>query len=108
MFRKRIATLDLLTELPGRPFSRAEREVRRALDRYIQTDVERRRLGRIKRFLWSRQWLDLQAKLGEDLLHIRTVITLSEEHKAAFQRVMLGLPRSVTYRKTWGQLLTRQ
>jgi hypothetical protein len=45
MFRKRIATLDLLTELPGRPFSDAEREVRRALNRYIATDLERRRLG---------------------------------------------------------------
>jgi hypothetical protein len=107
MFRKRIATLDLLTELPGRPFSEVEREVRRALDRYIETDVKRRGLGWIERFLWPRQWLDVQTKLGEDLLHIRAVIARSEEHKAAFQGVMSSLPRGVSYRKVWGQLLTR-
>jgi hypothetical protein len=107
MFRKRIATLDLVTELPGRPFSEAEREVRRALDRYIVTDVERRRLGWVRRFLSPRQWLNVQAKLGEELLHIKAVIALSEEHKAAFQDVMRSLPRGTSYRKAWGQLLTR-
>lgn len=107
MFRKRIATLDLLTELPGRPFSEAEREVRRALDRYIETDVKRQRLGWIERFLRSRHWLNVQTKVGEDLLHIRAVIARSEEHKAAFQDVMSSLPRGTCYRKAWGQLLAR-
>jgi hypothetical protein len=106
MFRKRIVTLDLLAELPGHPFSGAEREVRRALNRYIETDVERRRLGWAGRFLRPRRWLDLEAKLGGDLLQIRAVIALSEAHKAAFQGVMRSLPRSVPYRRAWDQLLT--
>ena len=104
MFRKPIATLDLMTELPGRPFSASEREVRRALNRYIETDVERRRLGWVGRFLRPHRWLDLQAKLGEDLLQIRAVLALSEAHKAAFEGVMRSLPPSVPYRKAWSQL----
>ena len=73
-------------------FRKRNREVRRALGRYIQVDVERRRLGWSERSLSPRQGLKVQAKLGDDLLYIRAVVARSEEHQAAFQGVMRRLP----------------
>lgn len=65
MFRKRkIATLDLLAELPGHPFSEVEWEVRLAMDRYILSRVHLQSFGSLGRVLKSSQWLEAHQKLG--------------------------------------------
>lgn len=104
MFNKRIATWDLLAELPGHPFSESEREVRFAMDRYLRTSLLLPNLGWWARLVQPSQWLDVQAARGRTLLDLRAVLDRSEEHREAFRRVVAGLPAESPYRKVFAQL----
>ena len=105
MRRGRVLTLDLLAELPGRPFSQAELEVRQALDRCVGDHATLRSPGWADKLLRPGRLVGFHAKLGQDLLYARGVIARSPEHREAFRNVLAGLPPGLPYRRAFDHLL---